>query len=102
VIAAWTAAIFGFAEGIAQCITRFYPAIFASYKVSPQVLWVAPVLDLFLFLIAAAGLSILARFTHRWFDPSSLLTAYGCFIFLGVFPVIMASGVFHPLAAIFF
>jgi arylsulfatase A-like enzyme len=99
-IAAWTATIFGFAEGIVQCITRFYPAIFASYKVSPQVLWAAPVLNLLLFLPAAAGLKILAIYTHRWFDPSSLLTAYGCFIFLGVFPVITASGVIHPLASV--
>jgi arylsulfatase A-like enzyme len=99
VIAAWAATIFGLLEGVVQCIIRDYPAISAAHKVSPDVVWVAATLDLSLFLFAAAGLIILARLTRRWFDPSSLLAAYGFFIFLGVFPVSISSGVIHPLAA---
>src|SRR4249920_421779 len=81
VIAAWAATIFGLLEGVVQCIIRDYPEISAAHKVSPDVLWVAAALDLSLFLFAAAGLIILARFTRKWFDPSSLLAAYGFFIF---------------------
>ena len=100
VIAVWAAMIFGLLEAIILCVSRYYPAIFAAHKVSPHVLWVAPVLDLLLFLPAAAALTILTKFIQRRFPLPSLLTAYGCFIFLGVFPVIAASGVIHPLAAV--
>lgn len=99
VIAASAAMIFGLLEGVILCISRYYPAIFAAHKVSPHVLWVAPVLDLLLFLPAAAALMVLARIIQRWFHSPILLTAYGCFIFLGVFPVIAAAGVIHPVAA---
>jgi arylsulfatase A-like enzyme len=100
VVAVWAATIFGLLEGIIQCISRYYPVISAAHKVSPAVLWVAPTLDLFLFVLAAAGVTILCRLTRRWFDPPSLLATYGFFVFLGAFSVILAPGLIHPLAAL--
>jgi arylsulfatase A-like enzyme len=100
VIAAWAATIFGLMEGMTLCISRAYPAILAAHKVSVHILWIAPLVDLFLFLLAAAGLYVLRNFIRRWLGTSSVLLAYGFFVFLGVLTVITAPVILHPLSAV--
>lgn len=100
VIAAWAAAIFGFVEGLVLVICRAYPANVAPYKVSNDALWIAPVLDLMLFFLAAAGMLLLAKLGRKWLSGSRLpIFAYGVFIFLGIFAVLSVPKVVHLLSA---
>ncbi|MGH7766848.1 MAG: sulfatase [Candidatus Binatia bacterium] len=99
-IAAWAAAIFGFVEGLVLVICRAYPANVAPYKVSNDALWIAPVLDLMLFFLAAAGMLLLAKLGRKRLSGSRLpIFAYGVFLFLGIFAVISVPKVVHLLSA---
>ncbi len=100
VVAAWSATIFGLLEGVVLCTSRAYPVIQAAHKVSPDILWVAPLVDLPLFLLLA-GLALLAlRLLQRWLASSSLLVAYGLFVFLGIYTVVSAPRIIQSTGAV--
>jgi arylsulfatase A-like enzyme len=99
VIAAWTATIFGLMEGVILVIWRAYPAILAPYKVSADVLWIAPALNLVLFSIAAASLLLLAKLVRKRLNISDSLIIYGAFFFLGLFAVISVPKIIHLVSA---
>ncbi len=100
VIAVWAATIFGLLEGLMLVICRVYPTILAPYKVSTEVLYIAPILDLFLFSLVALGLFFLVRRGGKWLrSPDLLVLVYGFFIFLGVFAVISGPRIIHLLSA---
>ncbi|MGI9079024.1 MAG: sulfatase [Gemmatimonadaceae bacterium] len=100
-IAVWSAVGFGLLEGVVLCITRAFPALRAPYKVSPHILWVAPLVDLVLFLSAAGVVIAVSRMVWRSHGASHLRSVYGVFVFLGLFAVLSAPGVIHiPSAAL--
>jgi arylsulfatase A-like enzyme len=100
VIAAWSAVIFGLVEGLVLVICRAYPANVAPYKVSNDALWVAPVLDLIIFLLVAAGMLLLMKLGRKWLNGMQWpIFAYGAFIFLGIFAVISVPKIIHLLSA---
>jgi hypothetical protein len=98
VVAAWAAVVFGLAEGIVLNVARAYPVILAPYKASAHLLWIAPLLDLPLFLLAAAGLLILFRLTRRWTSGIQKPVLYGFFMFIGIFTVVEAPKLIHLIA----
>jgi arylsulfatase A-like enzyme len=100
VVAAWSATIFGLMEGIVLIICRAYPANVAPYKVSNDALWVAPIIDLVVFLVVAAGVLLLVQLGRRWLSYSRWpIVVYGVFIFLGIFAVISVPKIVHLLSA---
>jgi arylsulfatase A-like enzyme len=100
IIAAWAAVIFGVLEGIVLDIGRAFPVILAPYKTSAHVLWVAPVIDLALYLIAAAGMLFLGWLVNKWVSERELLLNYGFFSLLGFLTVLTAPKIIHPIGAI--
>lgn len=102
VIAVWAGAIFGLLEGIVLCISRFSPLIQAAHKVSNSALWVAPLVDIPLFLAAAAAFLVALQFFGRYLGGRELLTAYGFFIFLGILTVITMPRMIQPWGAAVF
>lgn len=98
VISIWAAVVFGLGEGIILSVTRSYPQILAPFKASPHILWVAPLIDLPLFLVAALGFLFFSRLLQRWLKDKELLIIYGVFIFLGVFTLLETAKIIHPLA----
>jgi hypothetical protein len=94
-----SAVVFGVLEGLALTILRDYPALRASYKVSPASLWVAPLVSLAVFTGTAVCLSALARLGVVRSDHVLLRLAFGTYIFLGLFALLDAPGILHPAAA---
>ena len=100
VVAAWAALLSGLLEGMVLCISRAYPVLLAAHKVSTDVIWVAPAVNLVVFLLASMGVVALVRFARGWLGSSQLLVVYGCFIFLGVSIVITAPAILHPASVV--
>lgn len=99
-IAAWAATIFGLMEGCVLIICRAYPAILAPYKVSNDALWVAPIVDLFLFSLVALGLLLVTKPGQKWLGSSLMpILVYGSFFFLGIFAVVAVSRIIHLVSA---
>ncbi len=65
-IAAWSGVLFGFLEGGILCITRGFPARRAAHQVSNDIVWVAPVVDVIVFLGIAAAISLFRPLVRRW------------------------------------
>lgn len=95
IIALWAATVFGLLEGIVLDIARAYPALLAPYKASAHLLWIAPVVDMPLFLLAALGLLVLLRLSRRWTNGIELTIAYGFFACIGAFSVIEAPKILN-------
>lgn len=98
VISVWAAVVFGLMEGAVLTITRAYPELLAPFKASAHLLWVAPLVDLPLFLAAALASLLGLGLLRRWAGGKQRLLVYGLFVFLGVFTVLEAPKVIHPLA----
>src|SRR5687768_7875881 len=113
-IAIWSGAIFGIVEGGVLAVARQFPAIGAPYKTSVHVLWVAPFLNVLLFLAFAGVLSAILFAVRRVKrrspaaddqrarsdnPESDVLIAVAVFTFLGVYGVISAPRLLHPASA---
>jgi arylsulfatase A-like enzyme len=102
-VAAWCGLIFGIAEGAVIAYTRQFPAINAPYKTSERVLWVAPLLDVVLFVaLAAALLAVRRMLTPGGTRANDSRHAVLVFTFLGVFGILFAPRVIHPAAILLF
>lgn len=98
-IAAWCGMVFGIVEGAVIAYTRQFPAINAPYKTSARVLWVAPVLNVILFLAVGAGVLLLSRvLTPRSRRANDASHALLIFSFLGFFGILFAPRVIHPVS----
>lgn len=102
VIAAWAGTIFGLLEGAVFCASRSFPLIQAAHKVSNEILWVAPVVDVTLFLLAAVALLLVRPLARRWLGRGYLNTVYGAFIVIGAYTVITAPSVINQVGAAVF
>jgi hypothetical protein len=91
VVAIWAATTFGLLEGVLLNIARFYPVLLAPYKASAHMLWIAPLVDIPLFLFAAMGLAIFVSLIRG----SKSIVVYGFFFFLGFFTVVEALQIIH-------
>jgi arylsulfatase A-like enzyme len=99
VIAAWAATLFGLLEGAVLCVTRLDPLIEAAHKVSPAVLWVAPVFDIFLFLLVAVAMLVGLRVGRRWLGAWECQASCGFFLFAGSYTVVTAPRIIQPVGA---
>lgn len=61
----WAGFVSGLAEGIAHAVARGVPTIQSPYKVSLDVVWIAPLVNAVLFGVIALALSIVAPVVRR-------------------------------------
>jgi len=101
-IALWAGIIFGLLEGVVLCSTRLSPLIQAAHKVSNSALWVAPLVDIPVFLAAAITFLIALQLLGRYLRGWELITAYGFFVFLGILTVITMPRMIQPWGAVVF
>lgn len=99
VISSWSALLFGLIEGIVLTATRGYPVILAAYKMSPDALWVAPLVDLVLFALGACALTVALPLLRRR-RVAELRVAVGVFVFLGSFAVLGGPKLLHLASAL--
>jgi arylsulfatase A-like enzyme len=101
-IAASAGFIFGTAEGGVMSITRLFPAIAAPYTTSANILWVAPLLDVVLFILIAVLLVPLMRMLQRtrFANLASGAAAAGLFTFAGLGGALVSTHVLHIAAVI--
>ncbi|MFN0072941.1 MAG: hypothetical protein ACKVVP_15765 [Chloroflexota bacterium] len=81
-------------------LSRSFPAILAPYKTSAHVLWVAPLVDLALFIPVSLAAVIGIRLVRRRFFIPGLPILYGLFGFLGALTVLTGPKLLHPLSAV--
>ncbi len=93
-LALWIGTAFGLLEGAVLVWTRAWPAIQAAHKLSPDVLWIAPLVQIVLLGLAAIGLALAARVVPA-LGPR-VATVAGSFVALGTAAVIGGPGVLHP------
>lgn len=94
-----SAVIFGSVEGLTLHLCRFIPPILGPKPVSQEIIWVAPLLNLFLFLGLASGLLMGRRIAPGRFFLFDRLHPSILFPFLGLFGAVAASRVVHPAGA---
>lgn len=95
VIAVWTALIFGLAEGLVLNASRANPVLFAPYKLSAHVIWVAPLIDIILFLVPAFLLMLLFKIIPEQYRDLFSNLILGFFLFLGFFAILFAPKLLH-------
>jgi arylsulfatase A-like enzyme len=96
--AAWCGTVFGLLEGAVLTFSRQFPEVRSPHKVSPDVLWIAPIETVVAFLLAGLVLVIVLRIA-RASERTTTLTGYGLFTSAGVAAAILSSGWIHWAAA---
>jgi arylsulfatase A-like enzyme len=97
--AVWSGLLFGVLEGVVLCVTHSYPAVRAAHKTSTDVLWMAPLLDIVAFLLAAGLLALVVHRRHvssEWLVRTSGLGM----VFIGSATVLGTASVLHPVAVV--
>ncbi|MGH7539958.1 MAG: hypothetical protein ACRELC_03060, partial [Gemmatimonadota bacterium] len=97
-LAAIAAVAAGLAEGLVRCITRGVPRLHAAHKVSIDVLWVAPLVDLVLFLCLAIALHAVLRLAPERVRREDAALSLGLFAGIGAAGVGIATAVLHPIS----
>jgi hypothetical protein len=100
IVSVWSATIFGILEGILLNVARAYPPMLAPYKASAHLLWIAPVEDVLLFLVAGIAIAVLIRLLRRWRPVPEFKLVYGFFVFLGIFTVAETPKIIHILSVL--
>lgn len=101
VIAAWCGAVFGLLEGTVLTVARGYPRIRAPYKVSEDILWVAPLENVVVYLALALGLILLFKSGPRQLrGGAQLLLVFALYTMLGILAATVSTGVIHVFAAV--
>lgn len=97
--AAWVALAAGLLEGVILTVTRSFPKVLAPYKASARLLWVAPLVDLVVFALAAVVLLAVLRLVRRggWPEPK---VALAVLLFLGWATVLETPKVLHPASVV--
>lgn len=100
-VAAWVALFVGVLEGIVWTATRVRPALNAAHKMSPDALWVAPALNLPLFLLGALLLLPFFSFLQARLGQKTWHVVYGIFLSVGFYLVLTAPQVLGQIGAAF-
>jgi arylsulfatase A-like enzyme len=100
ILGVWSAFVFGLLEGLTLAIAHRFPAILASKQAPPNVLWIAPALDILLFAALALVLALAIRIDKAHPEDRSLRLAVGLFAFFGVYGVVSAPGIIHRVSAL--
>ncbi len=96
--AVWAGVLWGSLEGLALVLSRAYPAIQAAHKVPPSALWVAPVVQVVLFLLLAWPMAVLAGSARmRHLGPRHALAAYSA---IGALALFAGQGLLHWTAVL--
>jgi len=99
-LAVVTAVVSGFAEGLVRLVTRHFPGLHAAHKLSVDVLWVAPLVNVVFFCALAVGLHILFRFVPGSVRRRDRALSRGAFVALGAIGVGLATAVLHPASVV--
>ena len=94
-LAVWFGLAAGLLEGLTALILRGEPQFYI--RVSPDILWIAPAVNLLLFLLIGAILDVLYRLTGK--PPDESLIA-GLFTWATLFALLLLLGVMHQVAAL--
>jgi hypothetical protein len=98
--ALWSALVYGFVEGLVLIITLPFPAILAPYKGSIHSLWIAPLVEIPVFVGLGIGLAIIAPLLERFHIRLTAGLVFSFFSFLGFWVILSAPKLLHPLASI--
>lgn len=101
----WTAAVVaavvaGVAEGLVRLVTRGVPRLHAAHKLSPDVLWAAPLVNLAFFLALAAGLHLVLPRTPGPVRRRDARITRASLVALGAIGVGLATAVLHPASVV--
>lgn len=94
-VAVWFGLAAGLLEAIAATLLKGAPGF--AVRVSPEILWVAPALNLSLFLLITAGLLALLGLAGRTTDAKFLA---GMFSGATLFSLLLLLGIMHQVAAL--
>ncbi|MBI2834358.1 MAG: sulfatase [Acidobacteria bacterium] len=98
-IAAWSASVLGAFEGVVLEVARAFPSVLAPDKAPVHILWVAPLVDLALFLALAGMLAPAVRLLARLPRIRPAVAVFGMFTAIGISNVLTAPAVLHPASA---
>ncbi|MCL4524484.1 MAG: sulfatase [Acidobacteria bacterium] len=96
VAGAWLGLVFGFLEAAQHWIFRPYPNLLTIHKVSAQIFWVAPALNMLICLVLACSCILVGKVLRRW--PASFLAVMLCAAF-GVFGLLTLVKKIHNAGA---
>jgi hypothetical protein len=99
-VGVWTGTVFGLAEGGLLVASRAWPVILAPYKASAHLLWIAPVVDVVIFVTTGIILSRALKFTGISAQRRALLLCWGWYLFLGIVTVAATLNVIHNASAV--
>jgi arylsulfatase A-like enzyme len=95
--AAWAAVGFGLLEGALHIVLRGFPALQAAHKLGPAALWITPLGNLPLALLAVLGLAFLGRWRGVAASPPLVWAVLAA---LGSAAVLRAPEVLHPATVV--
>jgi arylsulfatase A-like enzyme len=95
----WSGLLFGLLEGVAFVIIRPYPMLLAAHKVSPDILWVSPLVDIILFALLALAFAAVLPLVRRMFGLERIRAAGAAFVGVGVFSVLTVPRMMRTEAA---
>lgn len=97
----WFGFVSGIAEGVAHAVARSVPTIQSPYKVSLDVVWIAPLVNAVLFGVIALALSIVAPVLRRRFATRGDAFLVGILVFGAVaVPALTLKVLYLPSAAL--
>lgn len=99
-LACVAAVVAGFVEGLVRAVTRHFPGLHPAHKLSIDVLWVAPLVNVLFFCALAVGLHVLLRFAPASLRRRDRSISLGAFVALGAIGVGLATAVLHPASVV--
>lgn len=96
VAGAWLGFVVGYLEAAQHWIFRPYPDLLTIHKVSVQIFWVAPALNMLLCLVLALACILLGKVLRRW--PAPFLAVMVC-VAVGVFGLLTLVKKIHNAGA---
>lgn len=94
-IAVWFGLLCGLFEGITATVLRGVPGF--AVRVSPEILWIAPVFNLLLFILIGIAASIAFRIIGKTPDVKWIL---GLFVWITIFDLFLLTGKLQTIAAL--
>ena len=99
-VAVWCGAVAGLLDGLEMFAVRFVPRIRGPFKVPPEVLWVAPVVAIVLFLLALPALLLVARPVARRRGIPEQRLLVSLYALVAAFCLLFAPRVLHPASVV--
>ena len=94
-VATWFGLLAGILEGNIANLLRGVPGF--AVRVSPEILWIAPVVNVLLFLLMGLGLAVVFRLKREW---ASFWLSAGFFSWVTLFCVLLRVGKLNQIASL--